>query len=688
MLGYSFDSGGDVEKKLKHTMYNREFRAVEELDDDDDDDEDGSEDETDDGSENATEYETDDENEDVDEEDTNKVYRQGKPNYIGKYNEENNYRYRNDQVTKLNKNETIDKGYMNLPEEEEKINVNNKIIRDVNMNNNIENDRGHHAKSHIIRKNRKGVDGAVTDEYLNDDRMCKIINKKDNFNFYNIKYTKKLNYDNFILFNSVITSSDVLCLVIYTGDDTRVNMSTQLSKIKRGVIDKKLNSLTVFLFFILALFSIYMVIIKLNTLWYLNFVRFILLFSYVIPISISVNLNVAKIFYTVLIQHDKEIQTTIIKNSAIIENFGNIDYILTDKTGTLTENVMLLKIIHTGLDVIHTESEKSIELQNALKNKAQGNFTKNMMHYNMNMKHIHNTTPSIEMDQDEYSTSIQMGQMGQMGQMQFDGMSDDRNIKYNKNMENGKYNEKNYLNYEINKHINKNDLQNLRQGVDDQLTTTDDLYGMVGTNTMLEYDNGMLPLSVAPSKNKYNTGNVTSYNGYYHNNNNDGINDNDHINKESFKPNMLNLNNNILNEKGDNMIKKDYVSLENNKKRKVEKMVDEYLLYAGEHIDYYNDNIDDVEFLKRHRVFQTFLSFLICNNVRTLPKKKNKAERAIDNEKESEREKENNKLRNDNELNGNITDMSLSNNKNFAQSESLKKKKKKKKKKILLHVKS
>jgi phospholipid-translocating ATPase len=66
--------------------------------------------------------------------------------------------------------------------------------------------------------------------------------------------------------------------------------------------------------------------------------RFLILFSSIIPISLRVNLDMGKTVYSWLISKDAHIQDTIVRTSSIPEELGRIDYLLTDKTGTLTRN--------------------------------------------------------------------------------------------------------------------------------------------------------------------------------------------------------------------------------------------------------------------------------------------------------------------------------------------------------------
>ena len=58
--------------------------------------------------------------------------------------------------------------------------------------------------------------------------------------------------------------------------------------------------------------------------WYINFFRFILLLSAIIPISLRVNLDLAKVFYSYCIYKDEGMANTIPRNSTIPEELGRI----------------------------------------------------------------------------------------------------------------------------------------------------------------------------------------------------------------------------------------------------------------------------------------------------------------------------------------------------------------------------
>lgn len=71
--------------------------------------------------------------------------------------------------------------------------------------------------------------------------------------------------------------------------------------------------------------------------------RYLILLSNVIPISMRVNLEFAKLVYSLRINMDEDIPETITRNSQIPEELGRIQFLLTDKTGTLTQNDMIFK---------------------------------------------------------------------------------------------------------------------------------------------------------------------------------------------------------------------------------------------------------------------------------------------------------------------------------------------------------
>ena len=48
-----------------------------------------------------------------------------------------------------------------------------------------------------------------------------------------------------------------------------------------------------------------------------------------------------KVVYSWMIQQDKKIEGTVVRNTTIPEEMGRLFYLLSDKTGTLTQNEMV-----------------------------------------------------------------------------------------------------------------------------------------------------------------------------------------------------------------------------------------------------------------------------------------------------------------------------------------------------------
>lgn len=124
-------------------------------------------------------------------------------------------------------------------------------------------------------------------------------------------------------------------------------MNAREAATKVGKLDLEVNRLSKFLFFFMICISLGVVALdEFRGTWVIKFFRFILLLSYIIPISLRVNLDMAKIYYSYCIYRDNEISGTIPRNSTIPEELGRIQYLLTDKTGTLTKNDMIFKKVN------------------------------------------------------------------------------------------------------------------------------------------------------------------------------------------------------------------------------------------------------------------------------------------------------------------------------------------------------
>ena len=76
----------------------------------------------------------------------------------------------------------------------------------------------------------------------------------------------------------------------------------------------------------------------------LNFITFMILYNNLVPISLYVTMDMVKVIQTRFIQWDLHMYNepsdtpSIAKTADINEDLGQVEYVFSDKTGTLTEN--------------------------------------------------------------------------------------------------------------------------------------------------------------------------------------------------------------------------------------------------------------------------------------------------------------------------------------------------------------
>lgn len=183
--------------------------------------------------------------------------------------------------------------------------------------------------------------------------------------------TKILKAHPIIVENSIwsqcsVVKGNMYGVVVYSGEDTKLMMSMVKNDPKRSKVDEELNFLSKLLFLIMLIGSTILIIIKgFGSNWMIQYFRYVLLLCSIIPISMKVNQDISKLFYASRITSDSEMQNTTSRNSMIAEDLGRIEYFLTDKTGTLTKNEMIMKKISLGdslLDADNIEAMKQIAI--------------------------------------------------------------------------------------------------------------------------------------------------------------------------------------------------------------------------------------------------------------------------------------------------------------------------------------
>ena len=165
---------------------------------------------------------------------------------------------------------------------------------------------------------------------------------------------------------------------VYTGVDTRIMLNSEEGHVKSSNLDKTLNKFLIGIFlvqisicFIIAMIAAYVVSEERPKHDYLpeestalegvfSFFRYLMLLQTLIPISLIVSLEACKMVQSSYIHHDANMVGSRIRNGTpvladvkktnITEELGQISYIFSDKTGTLTQNEMSFKALCIGSD--------------------------------------------------------------------------------------------------------------------------------------------------------------------------------------------------------------------------------------------------------------------------------------------------------------------------------------------------
>ncbi|KRX07251.1 P-type ATPase, cytoplasmic domain N [Pseudocohnilembus persalinus] len=175
--------------------------------------------------------------------------------------------------------------------------------------------------------------------------------------FKSSKEDEPLNLEHTLWANTVLATRSVLAAVVYTGKETRMAVNSKHPQSKNGKFDEEVNDFSKKLFLLMVLMSFIMVLLAgFSQHWLVQFFRYLLLLSSIIPISLRVNLDFAKAIFSYKIQQDESMPGTVARNSNIPEELGRVQFLLTDKTGTLTQNEMVFKKLVIN-EQLYTEDE-------------------------------------------------------------------------------------------------------------------------------------------------------------------------------------------------------------------------------------------------------------------------------------------------------------------------------------------
>ncbi|KAL3045607.1 hypothetical protein OYC64_013799 [Pagothenia borchgrevinki] len=183
---------------------------------------------------------------------------------------------------------------------------------------------------------------------------------------------RPLGAENLLLRGATLKNTEyIYAVAIYTGMETKMALNYQSKTQKRSAVEKSMNAYLVVYLCILISKALINTLLKYvwqadsnrDEPWYNNrtdterqrhivvraftdFLAFMVLFNYIIPVSMYVTVEMQKFLGSYFIMWDDDMfdeelgERAVVNTSDLNEELGQVEYVFTDKTGTLTENNM------------------------------------------------------------------------------------------------------------------------------------------------------------------------------------------------------------------------------------------------------------------------------------------------------------------------------------------------------------
>ncbi|XP_066475089.1 phospholipid-transporting ATPase IH isoform X2 [Tiliqua scincoides] len=202
--------------------------------------------------------------------------------------------------------------------------------------------------------------------------LYKFVGRINVYHDSNEPVARPLGSENLLLRGATLKNTGkIFGVAVYTGMETKMALNYQSKSQKRSAVEKSMNVFLIVYLCILISKSLINTILKYvwqsdlsrDEPWYnqkteperkrnvfitafTDFLAFMVLFNYIIPVSMYVTVEMQKFLGSYFLTWDEEMfdeetgEGPLVNTSDLNEELGQVEYIFTDKTGTLTENNM------------------------------------------------------------------------------------------------------------------------------------------------------------------------------------------------------------------------------------------------------------------------------------------------------------------------------------------------------------